>query len=165
MKSKRTIAVDMDGVIADVENHFITWYHQEYGLKIPYENLIGKAEGEAFPEKDAVKQFVRSPGSVAALKELMANFEIYIVSTAVEFPQSLPEKLEWLHEHFPFISWRNIIFCGNKNVINTDYMIDDHCKNLDNFKGQAILFNAAHNTEVAHHYRVHSWPEIISLLK
>jgi 5'-nucleotidase len=174
MKTKKRIAIDMDGVIADVETHFLNWYFDFYGVRVPYEDLIGKKEEEAFPEKTALQKFVRStgffrtiplmPGAVEAVKELMENFEVYIVSAATEFPQSLSEKHEWLGEHFPFISWRNIVFCGDKSMINADYMIDDHCKNLDHFKGTTILFNAAHNTNVTHHQRVYNWDEVLQLI-
>ena len=104
-------------------------------------------------------------GAVEAVKALMADFEVYIVSAAMEFPQSLPEKLEWLKTHFSFISWRNIVFCGDKSIIGTDYMIDDHIRNLDNFNGKCIMFHAFHNINYHHHTRVNNWEEVITLLK
>lgn len=171
----KRIAVDMDGVMADTDSHYINLYYEEYGVRVPSEQLSGKSEGAGFPEKEAIGKFVRSagffrtlpvmPGAVAAIAELMKHFEIYIVSAAMEFPKSLPEKHEWLQEHFPFISWRNIIFCGDKSIINADYMIDDHPKNLDNFKGRTIMFNCSHNANVNHHQRVMSWAEVLEVLK
>jgi 5'-nucleotidase len=171
----KRIAVDMDGVLADTDSHYINLYYEAYGVRVPYEQLLGKAEGEGFPEKEAIGKFVRSsgffrtlpvmPGAVESIIELMKHFEIYIVSAAMEFPNSLPEKYEWLQQHFPFISWRNIIFCGDKSVIRADYMIDDHPKNLDNFKGKTIMFHSSHNANVEHHQRAKSWAEILELLK
>lgn len=176
MKTKKpSLAIDMDGVIADTESHFITWYHKDYGVHINREDLIGKPESEAFPDKQAVWKFVNSPGffrtlpvmpgAIETVKELMNDFEVYIVSAAMEFPQSLFEKHQWLQEHFPFISWKNIVLCGDKSIIDTDYMIDDHFKNLDFCKGKAILFHAAHNATTDRHQRVHSWEEVKVLLK
>lgn len=176
MKTKKPIiAIDMDGVIADTETHFINWYARDYGVLVTREELIGKPESEAFPDKQAVWKFVNAPGffrtvpvmpgAIAALKALMDDFEIYIVSAAMEFPQSLSEKQAWLGEHFPFISWKNIIFCGDKSVIATDYMIDDHFKNLDFCKGKPILFHAAHNSMTERHFRVHSWDEVQAFLQ
>ncbi|MDN3551065.1 5' nucleotidase, NT5C type [Mucilaginibacter aquaedulcis] len=175
MKTLKRIAVDMDGVLADTDTHFLAWYYNVYGVQIPYEQILGKPEGEGFPEKDACRKFAFTPGffrtlpvmpgAVEAITELMKDFEIYIVSAAMEFPQSLPEKYEWLKEHFPFIPWTHIVFCGDKSLINTDYMIDDHPKNLDKFKGTTIMFNAAHNTNIDHHQRVNSWTEVLALLK
>jgi 5'(3')-deoxyribonucleotidase len=63
----------------------------------------------------------------------------------LEFPLGLPEKHEWLAEHFPFISWKQIVFCGSKAVAQGDIMIDDHYKNLDHFEGHSILFTQPHN--------------------
>ena len=175
MKKLKRIAVDMDGVLADTDAHYLTWYYNTYGVRIPYEHMVGKSEGEGFPEEGAIRRFILSPGffrtlpvipgAVEAVRELMEDYEIFIVSAAMEFPLSLPEKYEWLQEHFPFIPWTHIVFCGDKSLINTDYMIDDHPKNLDKFKGTTIMFNAAHNANIDHHQRVRSWTEVLALLK
>ena len=174
MKTLKKIAVDMDGVLADIDTHFINWYHKIYGVQVPYEQLLGKPEIDAFPVKGATRTFVNTPGffrtlpvmpgAVEAIAELMKRFEIYIVSAAMEFPHSLPEKYEWLQEHFPFITWRNIIFCGDKSIIDADYMIDDHAKNLDKFRGTTIMFHCAHNAHLTHHQRANSWKEVLDLL-
>jgi 5'(3')-deoxyribonucleotidase len=79
----------------------------------------------------------------------------------MEFPQSLPEKLEWMQEHLPFISWRHIVFCGDKRIIGTDYMIDDHVTNLDTFTGKGLLFTACHNVNIARHTRLNNWSEVV----
>ena len=171
----KSIAVDMDGVLADIDSHYLNLYYKAYGVRVPYEQLLGKPEGEGFPVKEAIPKFVRTPGffrslpvmpgAVEAITELTKSFDIYVVSAAMEFPDSLMEKYEWLQQHFPFISWSNIIFCGDKSVIHTDYMIDDHTKNLDKFKGKTLMFHCAHNANVKHHRRVNSWAEVLDLLK
>jgi 5'(3')-deoxyribonucleotidase len=170
---RKSIAIDMDNVIADVVTHFMDWYEKDYGIRIKPEALMGIAETDAFPN-NAVRKYVYTPGffrtvpvmpgAQEAVKKLMTKFDVYIVSAAMEFPQSLSEKLEWLKEHFPFISWRNIIFCGDKSVIATDYLIDDHCKNLDCCSGKALIFTAGHNIKINHHQRVNNWQEVIELL-
>ncbi|CAN5653452.1 hypothetical protein BH11BAC5_BH11BAC5_33720 [soil metagenome] len=47
-----------------------------------------------------------------------------------------------------------------------DYMIDDHLKNLDNFKGVKLLFTATHNTKInsTGYRRVNDWWEVQRLL-
>jgi 5'-nucleotidase len=172
---KKTIAIDMDGVLADIEMQFLNWYERDYGIKHTCEHLIGRSSDEFFLEKGLVRKYIYTPGffqtmplmdgAVEVVKKLMESFEVYVVSAAMEFPLSLSEKLHWLNEHFPFISWRNIIFCGDKSVINTDFMIDDYPKNLDSFKGKPIMFTAYHNTTYTHHTRVNNWNEVIALLK
>jgi 5'-nucleotidase len=171
---RKTIAIDMDGVIADTIQNFIKWYERDHGVRIGLEAFEGKLEAEGLPD-NAVSKYVVTPGffrsvpvmegAMEAVSELSKYYDIYIVSAAMEFPQSLSEKLEWLKEHFPFISWKNIIFCGDKSIIGTDYMIDDHVKNLDTFKGKTLMFTAGHNVGVNHHTRVNNWKEVISFLK
>lgn len=164
----------MDGVLADTETHFMDWYEKEHGVRVTWEERLGVLESEGFPDKTAIRRYVFTPGffrtipvmpgAIEAVKTLMEDYEIYIVSAAMEFPQCLSEKREWLTEHFPFISWKNIIFCGDKSVIATDYLIDDHCKNLDFCKGKAIMFDAPHNANYHHHVRVKSWTDVLALL-
>jgi 5'-nucleotidase len=166
-----SIAVDMDGVLADTETHFIQYYEAESGEKVDRNSLLGVPESHAFPDKTAVRRYVHSPGffrslpliegGVYAIRTLMEHYDVYIVSAAMEFPLSLYEKKQWLEEHFPFISWSHIVFCGDKSIIKTDYLIDDHLKNLDHFSGIPLMFTASHNVYVNHHHRLNNWDEII----
>jgi 5'(3')-deoxyribonucleotidase len=174
-RMKKTIAIDMDGVLADFETQLIIWYEKDYGIKVTRESFIGLPESEALPHKGAVLDFILTPGffrtltviegAVDAVIKLMEHYEVYIVSAAMEFPLSLNEKYDWLQEHFPFITWRNIIFCGDKSIVNTDYMIDDHPKNLDHFKGKTIMFSAGHNANFSHHERVNNWNEVLAFFE
>jgi 5'-nucleotidase len=172
---RKTIAIDMDNVIVDIETNWINLYEKEFGVKVEKADLLGKPEEEAFPDAAAARSLLYKPGffrhapvmpgAIEALTELAKDFEIYIVSAAMEFPNSLPEKYDWLAEHCPFISWRNIIFCGDKSVIDTDFLIDDHLKNLDFCKGIPVLFTAGHNVNVNRHQRVNNWTEAVAYLK
>ncbi|WP_040496508.1 5' nucleotidase, NT5C type [Fulvivirga imtechensis] len=171
---RKSIAIDMDNVIADIESQAISWYYEKYGVLVKKEGLHGKPEGEGFPEKERVRQFLYTPGffrhtpvmegAQEAVEKLSGDFDVFIVSAAMEFPQSLPEKYEWLNEHFPFISWRNIIFCGDKSVVDTDFMIDDHLKNLNYCKGRGILYTACHNVTLDYEVRVNDWEQALKYL-
>jgi 5'-nucleotidase len=170
-----SIAVDMDGVLADTETHFIRYYEEETGERFDRNQMLGIPESQAFPDKTAVWRYVNTPGffrslplmkdGTQAIETLMKDFDVYIVSAAMEFPLSLYEKKLWLEEHFPFISWRNIVFCGDKSIIKTDYLIDDHTKNLDTFSGIPLMYTAAHNIHFDHHRRINNWAEVISFFQ
>ena len=167
------LAVDMDGVLADVYEQFFRYDEKDFGKRRPLEDVIGVEERKAFPH---INEYVYSKGffstapvvkdSVEILAELNKIYELFIVSAAMEFPQSLPEKLEWLNEHFSFLSWQQIVFCGSKTIVDADIMIDDHFKNLDLFKGTTILFTQPHNQlkNAGRHKRTDSWQEIGSIL-
>ncbi len=169
----KRILVDMDGVMADVYTRFFQLYEKETGLKKTMEEIIGLKEGEAFPE---LFRWVETPGffrtlpvmsdSQRVLKLLNERYEIIIASMATEFPYSLTDKQLWLNDNFPFISWKQVVLCGNKNLIKADLMIDDHFKNLDNFQGDTIMYIQPHNiNSIDHHYKTaSSWCEIEQIL-
>jgi 5'-nucleotidase len=168
------IAVDMDGVLADVYHQFFEMDEKDFGRRRPMEEVVGKPEREGFPH---ILQYVYSPGffrtapliegCLPVMEALNKNYDLYIVSAATEFPQSLPEKQAWLGEHFPFITWQQIVFCGSKQIISADIMIDDHFRNLDFFKGDtSLLYTQPHNikTDPGKHRRVNNWKEIAAML-
>lgn len=171
--SKKRLIVDMDGVMADVYQQFIKMDEEEFGVRKTLEEIQGKIEREAFKNERAYvfrKGFFREApvmeDSKDAVRLLNDKYELFIVSAAMEFPHSLPEKLEWLQEHFPFLTWHQLVFCGSKTVIQGDIMIDDHYKNLDHFPGRTILFTQPHNhgRDDKHHERVNSWKEVLEKL-
>ncbi|MEO5890840.1 MAG: 5'(3')-deoxyribonucleotidase [Ferruginibacter sp.] len=170
----KRISVDMDGVLANVYSQFVKMHAEEFGQVITAEEMSGKPEGDVFPE--ALK-YVNSPGFFRTaplmencqriLERLNDQYRIFIVSAAMEFPNSLVEKQAWLNEYFPFISWHQMVFCGSKEIIKADIMIDDHFKNLNIFTGdKTILFTQPHNVfaSAGKHQRVDSWDEIEKLL-
>lgn len=167
------LAVDMDGVLADVYEQFFRYDERDFGKRRPPEEVIGVEERKAFPyinEYVYTKGFFRTApvvkNSVEIMTRLNEKYEVFIVSAAMEFPQSLPEKLEWLKEHFPFLSWQQLVFCGSKTIVDADIMIDDHFRNLDNFPGITILYTQPHNQlkDAGRHKRADSWADIASLL-
>lgn len=172
---RKSIAIDMDGVIADEVTQLLSLYEMHYGIQVHPDEIVGRHEDDVVPHKDAYNTlskmpgFFRTmpvmPGAIEAVKELQQKFDIYIVSAAMQYPYCLVEKRDWLGEHFPFIDWRHIVFCGDKSIIGTDYMIDDHIKNLDYFKGTTIMFHAFHNVNHTHHTRANNWQEVLSLLQ
>src|ERR1700683_4927574 len=138
------VLVDMDEVIADPMGEMIGWYRKQYGQEVDYHSMLGGSWVKGFPKEhqELVRERLLSPGffrnlpvipdSIDILSKMNAVYEIFIVSAATEFPNSLKEKLEWLLEHFPFLSWKQLALCGDKRLVCGDYMIDDHVKNLRN---------------------------------
>ncbi len=105
------------------------------------------------------------PHAQEVVKTLSEKYEIFIVSAAVEFPNSLLEKYNWLRLYFPFIPWTHMVFCGDKSIVHGDIMIDDHSRNFKNFEGEKLLFHSMHNTQENTYKRVKDWKEIYEILK
>lgn len=170
---KRRILVDMDGVLADVYARFFELHEEETGVRLSVKDVIGLKEADAFPGALRwvnTEGFFRivpvMEGSIEVLEKLNKKYEVVVISMATEFPVSLTDKRLWLQDHFPFIRWTQMVFCGNKNLIIADIMIDDHLKNLDDFHGETIMFSQPHNMNETRtrHRRVGSWDEIAKIL-
>lgn len=171
-----TIFIDMDEVIADTYNAHIEIYNKDYNESLTLEDCLGKEVWKAVPEerRESVKNHPRNTGffrnlkpiknSQEVVKELHNLHNIYIASAAMQFPNSLFEKNEWLDEYFPFIPWQNRILCGHKHILNGDVLIDDRSYNLENFQGRPLLFTSGHNIHVNNFERVNTWEEIAQKL-
>lgn len=170
--TKKRIAIDMDDVMAAAGKKILYTYNIIIGTDFNEHHFTGKEYYEVLKEENyhVVREEIFKPGffrnmevmpdAVEVIRKLQERFEIFIVSAATEFPNSLKEKIEWLEEHFPFISWKNIVLCGDKSIISADFLIDDHEKNLRTFKGKTLMFDAIHNQKIEGYQRFKSWREI-----
>lgn len=166
----KRIAIDMDEVIADIQPKFLDIFEKQVGRRPSEAEYFGKKLYE-IPGGENIRSYLFDPGffgdlpvmegSQEAVKKLMEHYEIFIVSAAQEFRNSLADKHDWLQEHFPFIHWKNYVFCGDKSLIGTEYLIDDHAFNLETFKGKGLLFSAAHNAHEKRFTRVNDWNEVL----
>lgn len=160
----------MDEVIADPMNAMINWYKKEYGADVDYSKMKGSWL-KGFPEahQGMIRERLMSPGffrnlpvmedSIEVLEGINQRYDLFIVSAATEFPNSLKDKYDWLAEHFPFLTWKQLVLCGDKRVVYGDFMIDDHVRHLQHFTGKPYLFSAAHNLDVTGYDRLNNWKE------
>jgi 5'-nucleotidase len=170
------IAVDMDEVIADAFPKHLRQYNQRVGANLTPELVTQHGMGALIPvelrdEFDAVAHtegffadLEVMPGSREALLELSRNHDIFITSAAMEVPGSFADKFQWLETHFPFIPPSRIVFCGDKNIINADILIDDRSRHFKGFRGKGILFTAPHNATEAAPLRAHTWNDVLEIL-
>jgi len=171
LNMKRLI-IDMDDVMADSTGQFIDIYEKEFGVRILREELNFKEEMDGFPTHHHEeiynftfrKNFFRTmrvkESAQEVVRRLNEKYELFIVSSAMEFPNSLNEKLDWLGEHFPFLNWKQFVFCGSKAIVYGDFMIDDMVRNLETFNGEKFLFTAPHNLQYNHFSRLNNWNEV-----
>ncbi len=170
------IFVDMDDVIADTYGKHIEMYNEEFHQNLSLEHFKSGEVWQNVPEihQESIRLHARSKGffrnlepikdSIAVLKELSEKHEVYIASAAMQFPNSLEEKSDWLDQYFPFITWEHRILCGYKFILKGDLLIDDRSLNLDKFEGDTILFTSPHNIHENSHTRANSWLEVAEKL-
>lgn len=159
----------MDEVIARVVPKFLDIFEEQNNYRPTDTELHGKKVYH-LPGGENIRKKLHDPGFFAdlpvmphsqeVLRNLHEHYEIYIVTAAQEFRNALPDKHDWLQKHFPFIHWKNYVFCGDKSIILADYLIDDHVFNLETFQGKGLLFSASHNLDENRFTRVNDWLEI-----
>jgi 5'(3')-deoxyribonucleotidase/uncharacterized protein with PQ loop repeat len=170
------VAVDMDEVIADSLTRHLELYNRATGEslspkvinEIGLEAAIPGKYRDLFERLPQQKDFFDNLGVVensqSALRRLDSNFDVFITSAAMEVPSSFNAKFRWLEKHFPFISPSRIVFCGDKQIVDADYLIDDHSRHFAGFGGIGILFTAPHNAREQVHLRANNWEEVLAIL-
>lgn len=173
---KPRLAIDMDEVLADTHHKLLTCYHRDYGVAMDVRQAPGKELHENLPESFSgqwkvyvnEKGFFRDirpmPDAIETVRALQSKYDVYIVSAAMQFRNSLEDKFDWLAEYFPFIPWTNILFTGNK-IIAADILIDDRIMNLVPFSGRKLLYTSPHNLLITGYERVNNWLEVAELLR
>lgn len=167
----KRIAVDMDEVLADFTQQVLDVLNEKTGQTHTKADLVRQSIEELYPdeldhllEQIHTDHFFRTmqviPGSQEVLKRLSEHYEIVIATAAMEVPKSFSAKFDWLLEHFPFLDPHLFIFCGNKKVVQADYLIDDNIKQLERFSGRGVMYTATQNLEQEYDVRVDNWEEV-----
>ena len=52
------------------------------------------------------------------------------------------------------------MFCGRKDIVNADYLIDDNPRQLAIFTGKPIMYTASHNVNDDRFTRVDDWYDV-----
>ncbi len=176
LRSRLRIAIDMDEVMADSLSRHLQLYNDEFGTALCKQDLQGRPLHLAVPEahRRRIDEIALSdgffwdldvmPGCQEVIRELTKRYDVFIVTAAMEFPNSFLPKHAWLQEHFPFLDIRNVVYCGDKSIVDADIMIDDRVRNLEQFQGMKILFSAPHNMSENRFLRVNSWAEVREVL-
>ena len=169
---KRRICVDMDEVIADAVREHLLRYNRDFGEEVTVADLEGKGLWDVVQQDRhaALERYLRSedffavlevmPESQRVLQALSERYEVFIATAAMEVPTSFTAKYKWLGEHFPFIPPAQIVFCGDKSILNADFLIDDNPRQLGRFRGEGILYSSPHNVHVTGYRRVKDWLEV-----
>lgn len=165
--SRTTIALDVDGVLADFIGPVLEWASRRSGRERTKDEIndydILKALGmsEHAAELDALtceQGFCESlpviPGAHEFVEALRAipGADVFIVTSPLKISRFwMRERVEWCERHFGFGA-SDVIFCSKKERILADVLIDDGAHNVEAFAkngGGAVLIDQPWNRVVA----------------
>lgn len=170
------IALDMDGVMADTLPKFLRVYNEAFGESLTERDVEGHEVQDAVPAERAAAAhaLLLAPGFFRdipvmadcqeVVRELSQRYEVFVASAAMDVPASFDDKFAWLREHFPFIPTSHLVFCGDKSVLDVDYLIDDSPRHFAHFQGKPVLFTAPLNAGETRYLRVSGWRDVRRLL-
>ena len=162
----------MDEVAVDTMAKRLALYQSEFGEELAAESLHGVHFNDAVSadRRDSIRKHLLIPGffreippmtgAKEVIRDLMGHYEIFITTAAMEYPNSFNEKYDWIKEHLPFFPDSHIVFCGDKSIIQADFLIDDSPHHFSRFMGQGILFTAPHNANETLYPRVDNWSDV-----
>ena len=151
----KRIAIDMDEVVADTMAHYLALYNAEFQLDLKPRDLLGRRIFEVIDASHVTRSrelfyqdkfFFEIPvmhGSQEVIRDLRADYEVFVATAAMEVPSSFAAKFQWLQKHFPFIPTSHIVFCGDKGILAADYLIDDNVRHFERFWGEGILYGSS----------------------
>lgn len=163
----KTLLLDLDDVLNTFNSDKTGWiklYNDKYGDKhiekygtlLQTDHIIDwDLHKFTLPNVNVFDEFIYTnnffrgvgvqPYAQEVTREMSKYFDIYVVS-ASHF-STVPDKAEWLLEHFPHIPIKHFIPCYNKYMIRGDILVDDKFDNLINFDGERVLFNRPWNKQ------------------
>jgi 5'(3')-deoxyribonucleotidase len=149
MKAPKTIAVDVDGTIADLEKNWLAWYNRDYNDNVEFftewdTHKLVKSEC-GFKMYDYLKDphlyddVLPIDGAILAIEKLksLGYRIIYPTTSPIE---SFGRKYQWLLNYGLITTIKDYIEVNDKSLIRADILVDDRPKNLDDFTGKKILF-------------------------
>jgi len=181
-RRKLRVAVDMDEVIADAFGKMLRAYNERSGRAITKEQIARegievmlapefftpqlKAALDDLPnDRSFFADLELVEGSQQALRDLSQDFEIFIASAAMDVPSSFDAKYQWLLQNFPFIPASHYVFCGDKGILDADFLVDDRPRQFKSFRGTGILFTAPHNVNRPAQLRANNWRDVVRILQ
>lgn len=177
------IAIDVDGVVADLHTEWLAKYNRDYGDTMKVDQITdweihklvkpecGKRIYQYIDDPyiyDTVKPIPRARYSVRMLGEM--GFSVIFVTTVTKNTRG--RKLQWLIDH-EFVQEYNAndryIETDNKGIVKFDLLLDDKPENIEFCPGRGILFSRPWNATAAITEKrlpsVHTWDEFLRIVK
>lgn len=172
-----TIAVDTDGVTADMYTELFRLYNQEYDDKVTIESAMVGYDHSTWnikPECGAkILNYFDLPtlynnvnpvdGALDGV-EYLRNLGHRVVFNSASPIDRGDDKLKWLIRQGFLKKGKTFnhdwMVVSDKSLINADLMIDDRPENLQKFRGPGIIFDWPYNKGALADARLKGWEDL-----
>jgi len=174
------IFCDMDGVVANIIDNWLTQYNKEWNDNLTSSCITGwdlknfvkpecgsKIEDIIHKENFFLDATVY-PGSQEYLKKIVDDgHDVFFATSSPIYMYPLIEKHLWIDKYFSFIGSRKVVCLKNKWLLRGNVLIDDYEFNLENFNGHKILLRQPWNENINDiKYKIaNGWENVYNIIK
>lgn len=167
-----TIAMDVDGTVADLISVWLSWYNRDYNDSLYPSNITDWAIHKFVKCGRDIYKYLEMPeiyehvkpyhGALDFVNTIRKDYSIIWVTHATEGHAG--RKKNWLREHGFLGLYDYYIETKDKSDIPADLLFDDYIVNVENFKGRlgrglGYLIRRHWNENIQRYHSVHSWEE------
>lgn len=170
------ILCDLDGVVCGLHAEWLRRYNADFGDSLTLADITtwdmvphvkpecGRRIYEYLHARDLYDRIEPIAGAIDGVRRLRAaGHRVVFVTSCVDGPMAM-SKIAWLSRFDVFTSMADVVIAHDKSLVRGDLMIDDYPKNLDDFDGPAILFDAPYN-RASEHVRAVGWDRVVELVE
>lgn len=171
------VALDVDGVLADVFPGWIRKYEKDHPDRVKYTvQEIYSPQINADPvflsylsAPDLYKDVLPIPGALEGVQEIKNLGHRVIFATSCVMGMTDP-KWTWLQEYELLPPGRlqadDLVVTHDKSLVRAGILVDDHPKNLNGFTGERVLLRQPHNMKASGPFHIaNDWPDVVSYIK
>lgn len=178
------IAVDVDGVVADLHPAWLDWYNRDWQDNLTIDKITQWDICNFVKQECGLKmlEYLHEPTLYDTVRPVEDSLEAIdwlkndgnrVVFASSCVTGSCGAKLKWLRK-YGFVSYdpevsmcHDWIDISDKSLVRADVLIDDRPKNVNNFHGIGVIFDQPYNqnkNEVFADFRLKNWRDIKSLM-
>lgn len=172
-----TFAVDVDGVAADLLPRWIELYNQGYDDDLTCAEITAwETHKFVKPEcgiriyhyldrSDLYDGVLPIEGALDGVRELRDMGRVVFVTSCTGSAMA-KAKIDWMFRHGFLdepkkLGMADVVITSDKSLVRADLMIDDYGKNLFDFGGMGILYDAPYNQHVKGFPRAEGWEDVL----
>lgn len=175
-----TIAVDMDDVLVNLLEAWLNFLNKKHNLSVKKSDVVDWDMKKVYPTlsdkelygvlnlEELWQTVTPLPYAYHYLKRLYdEGYKIKVV-TASHYKTIAPKLINALFPYYNFLTYKDIIVCSDKKLIQADIIVDDYHENLRGCKGVKFLMNAPYNQNIdtsIYDFRISNLKELYLIIK
>lgn len=172
----KTIAVDVDGVCADIHTEWLRLYNRDYNDTLAIQNITDWDMTKFVKSECGIKiyEYLEDPtlyDNILPLPDArrrigtLKAFGYRVIYATASPVKSYGRKFEWLKQYDFIQNGNDYIETKDKGLIKADILIDDYPENFNSFVGRKIIFSRPWNLHDNRPdcFRVDTWNGVVNL--